>query len=755
MTSRSRWLWVLAVALSLALGLAAGCERGGNSLTAPKGLVRCQNCDDVAGWITRVAVAYMNRVLDQNLYAAINNGGYYYGDDEADQGSADDDASRDDSSGGDYSGTNVQENGVDEADMVKTDGDRLFVATGGFLLLFDPRPATEIHELSRIAIEGQVRDLFLYGDVAMVFSTLGSWELPDDVWPDRPRDQMYWNILKVTLIDVSDSSAPALLREVYAEGDYVSSRRVDASARVIIRSAPYVPAGIEWWVDPWAAGCVAEQTGEIDEDCLRAAYEALRERNREIMENTPWEQWLPQYFEIRHTADGTETSSGALSQCPDFFHSADPFGNAILTVMTVVLDDPMTHQADVGIVGDAQVAYASRQSLYLTGAQSTYDFWGWEPARETDGGGDGETSDIYKFDIGTSPTQAIYVGSGAVSGWVLNQYAMSEKDGVLRVATTVGQWSGAPSNNVTTLREEAGALVKVGELTGIQPGESLYAARFLGDKGYLVTFQRVDPLLTVDLSDPANPALAGQLDMPGYSTYLHPMDDSHLLAVGLQGDDTGSVWGVKLSLFDVSDFANPREVATEAIGGYDASSAAQYDPHAFLYYAKFDLLALPIMQWGGYYGDDDVTPGDDDVTDDDVVPDDDVADDDQTVPAGKGQGEPGGGGTIPSSDDDTGGDKPFSGVYVYKVTVDGGFALRGKVAHTDMTPEPGDDSWYGGMPSPLRSTVIDTYLYTISDVGLVVTDLTTMTDVARISLPWKYPWGGEDGGGGTVPADAR
>jgi hypothetical protein len=731
MNTRLRWAWILVIAMSSAFGLVAGCSGdGGDGLSAQSGLVRCADCDDVQDWIYDVALEYMNLQLDRNLEDALNGG--YYGDDTAgdddemdggDDQAADDDGAPSDDDGepnrgdDDYSDTNTQEEGVDEADIVKTDGDRLFIVAGGYLMTFDPRPAGETHELSRVDIEGVVRDMYLYGDYALVFSSIYPYELPETIWPDVPRENIYWNVLKMTLVDVSDLANPTVLREIYAEGNYVSSRRVNQSARVVVHGEAYFPE-VVWWVDPYEAGCYDEDTYEIDEECLRAAYEELRARNRQIIENTPYEEWLPKYFEIRHGEGGDETFSGMLSQCADFFHPVEMLGNGILSVLTVNFDEAMTKQPDIAIIGDAQTVYASTEALYVAGAKDVYDYWRWEGDENL-----GE-SEIHKFDIAASPNEAIYKGSGTIAGWVLNQFSMSEKDGILRVATTLGQWTENFSNSVVTLKEDGGGLVKVGELTGIAPGEQLYAARFLGDKGFLVTFLRTDPLFTIDLSDPANPTLAGELLMPGYSTYLHPMDDTHLLAIGLQGDESGSVWGVKLSLFDVSDFANPREVASEAIGGYDAYSAAQYDHHAFLYYAKFDMLAIPIVQWN--YGDDDV--GDDDRVDDDE--------------------------TVPEEGNTKDGEGPFAGVYVYKVTAAEGFELEGQISHTDMVPEDGSDEYWYGMATPLRSVAIDTFLYTISDAGLVVTDLTSMEDVASIRLPWEDPYGGgydddwEDGEGG-------
>jgi hypothetical protein len=213
---------------------------------------------------------------------------------------------------------------------------------------------------------------------------------------------------------------------------------------------------------------------------------------------------------------------------------------------------------------------------------------------------------------------AVPRASGSVAGRVLNQYSMSEFEGHLRVATTidaefffdpvfgVGEQTD-PVNNVYVLGEAEGeegtVLATVGSVEDIAPGETIQSARFDGPKGYLVTFEQIDPLFTLDLADPANPAVVGEWQGPGFSTFMVPMGEDHVLAVGQYVPPPGEfgTWGVQLSIFDVSDFANPTQLSNVVLGGDRGSySEALWNPKAFTYFAEEGLVALPLSVYGGF-----------------------------------------------------------------------------------------------------------------------------------------------------------
>jgi hypothetical protein len=705
-----RWTVWLA-ALALAATVAAGCDHdngGGESKLTQKGeLYRCQSCDDALAWLRENATLQMERELEA-MYgeggAGDDDAGWLDddvpGDDAGGDDAADDDFADDDSGApsdddeqaddDDYTGTNVQETGVDEPDMVKTDGAYLYLVTGGYFLIFDAKPEAATHEAGRVDVEGAVRDMFLYENTEVVFSLLTRDIVPVDVWPELSRDQLYYDVTKITVIDSTDKAAPRVIREVYAEGDMVGGRLVGRAARLVLSSAKAGPA-LDTYIDGYWEMTPEQQTQALAE---------LEAHDQALIEAADLEAWLPRLFSVTHEAGGDEVENGLLTDCLNIYHPKDPMGTATLSVLTILMDDPTARQTDIGLIADGYVVYASAGNLYVAGSLDAS--WEWAPDRTEFV----DQSPIHRFDIASDPAEAIYVGTGFVRGWLSSPFNMSEWEGHLRIATTYGGWrEGAPQRNgvyVLALNEEG--MTQVGALEDIALDESIYAARLIGARGYLVTYQQTDPLFTVDLSDPERPQLAGQLRVPGYSTYLHPMDDDHLLAIGLGGDDWGAGGNLVVSMFDVSDFANPQRLWLYDFGY--AWSEATYNNHAFLYDDSRHLLAVPLTA--------------------NAVTDDDAADDDQT---GSGDGK----------------DEPFAGFVALSATIDAGFVELARINHYGIEPAAGSDD-YWGLPQPRRSVRIGEYLFTISDVGLVVTYLGNWEDARTISLPWENDPGASDGG---------
>ena len=207
---------------------------------------------------------------------------------------------------------------------------------------------------------------------------------------------------------------------------------------------------------------------------------------------------------------------------------------------------------------------------------------------------------IHKFDI-TDTTRTRYLASGEVDGFLLNQFAMSEHESNLRIASTnvpTWWWWGNPQTSesrVDVLGQSGNELQIIGTVGGLGEGEQIFAVRFQGDVGYVVTFRQTDPLYTVDLSDPTNPSVVGELKILGYSSYLHPMGDGLLMGIGQDADENGRVTGSQVSIFDVSDLANPQRIQQLTFAsGY---SEAEYDHRAFLHWAPSGLTVLPVQWW--------------------------------------------------------------------------------------------------------------------------------------------------------------
>ncbi len=281
------------------------------------------------------------------------------------------------------------------------------------------------------------------------------------------------------------------------------------------------------------------------------------------------------------------------------------------------LSDTMTHVISLNLntndvveksfmLGSSQTMYVSKNNIFLASAHYPYYPLLYRNQGDVSSLNDQETTILHKISITTGDVS--YIAQGEVPGHILNQFSMDEHNGFFRIATTVGNNWGEEtqsSNNIYILDEN---LKQVSQIENIAPGESIYAARFLGDRAYLVTFVQVDPLFTIDLSDPYNPRILGELKIPGYSEYLHPLDENHIIGIGKEVDPSidadkvhtpGAIYytailGLKLAIFDVSDIENPVEEAKIVIGDRGTDSPALYDHKAFLFDREKELLVIPV-----------------------------------------------------------------------------------------------------------------------------------------------------------------
>ena len=292
---------------------------------------------------------------------------------------------------------------------------------------------------------------------------------------------------------------------------------------------------------------------------------------------------------------GETLSRRSLVQCRNVRRPATYSGLGLLTVLTIDLRKGLAPIDSDSIVADGRTVYASQKSLYVATQR-----WFAQPVTAATSDPPKVTTAIHKFDI-SDPASTHYRGSGTVSGYLMNQWSLSEHDGVLRVASTEEPTWWHPGTQeqsesfVTTLGERGGALVQLGRVGGLGKGERVYAVRFAGDTGYVVTFRQVDPLYTLDLSTPSRPAVLGELKIRGYSAYLHPLGGDLLLGIGQDASDEGRVLGTQLSLFDVSNLRRPVRLHTYALGS--SWSEAESDHHAFLWWAPSRLAVLPVQAY--------------------------------------------------------------------------------------------------------------------------------------------------------------
>jgi uncharacterized secreted protein with C-terminal beta-propeller domain len=470
-----------------------------------------------------------------------------------------------------HSTTNVQEAGVDEPDIVKTDGKRivavaqarvhLVAANAGKMTLRSTLPDT------------MVRNVFLSGDRVLVFSGQpAAASEPGSRWAGQAELSMY---------DISNLSTPRRIAALTIDGDVLDARLVGSQVRVVTASAPDVDA----------PSPVYTSDGEISQQS--------KDELRAVIAKTTVVDWIPAY--TLRDGSGAEVSTGRLVDCANLAHPEKFSGLDTVAVSSFDIGSSLQSRNTVGVIAGGQQIYATDTSTYV----STTDW-----SRD----GSAVKTSLHKFS--TPPSGATtYQGSGEVPGTLLNQYAMSEYEGVLRVASTVSERRGWTNSRqvtqglVTTLDEQGGALRQLGQVGGLgaQDNESIRAVRFIGELGYIVTFRQTDPLYVLDLRNPVTPKVLGELKIPGYSGYLHPIGKNLLLGVGQSGLDSssptpsrGGQVGVQFSLFDISDPAAPRRIDTQTYGG--GAAAAEFDPKAFLYWQPRNLIIAPTTLHGNYRG---------------------------------------------------------------------------------------------------------------------------------------------------------
>ncbi len=459
-----------------------------------------------------------------------------------------------------YSGTNVQVSGVDELDMVKTDGTYLYLASSSGVDILLAYPATSMHIVSTIAVANLTKavfganttawasGLFLDGSTLVVVAQSSSYSYgyypgggvvttaPIAVWYPAPDRTVAF------LFDVSDPANPVLLHTLSVTGSPSTGRMVDGTVYLVSTQ----------WIEELNGTYVLPQVC-VDTTC-------------------------------------TNLSADQVYHDPQSEDSWD-----YTNILAIDLGTAASHVLSI-ITGGYTVLYMSPSAMYLA-------FFKWVatpmavatpfmPTRL----GDGWTT-VYKLQA--TGLDVTTVAAGNVPGSLLSQYSMDEWHGYLRVATTERSFSMGTSTSTNGVYVFDGEMRLVGAIGDLAPGESIFAVRFVDDKAYVVTFRKIDPLFVIDLSDPTAPSVSGFLEMPGFSDYLYPLDAGHL--VGLGKDAVPAVegnwsWyqGLKLALYNVTDPTAPAEVANVTIGDRGSDSEALYDPHAFLYIPDRELVVVPV-----------------------------------------------------------------------------------------------------------------------------------------------------------------
>jgi len=537
-----------------------------------------------------------------------------------------------DHSTSDYSATNIQVAGVDEADIVKTDGEYVYLVSGNRIIIMEAYPPEQARVLSEIELEGTAIGIFINGDRLVVFEH----ETPHYDYYDMPAVREYareYAIMPyvsprvlIKVYDISDRENPELQRELSANGQYISSRMIGDYAYVVVNEPVY------------------EENDEIN---------------------------LPRIY-----SDGTEKE---ISATDIYYSDVVDYYYMYTTIIAInIQEDNQEPTYETILLGASSNLYVSMNNIYLT-----FPVWG------RDVGDVGKTS-VHRIHIEGGVMN--YTASGEVPGMVLNQFSMDEYAGYFRVATTT--YGQTTDNNVYVLDM---SLNVTGSVTGLAPTETIYSARFMGERGYLVTFKKVDPLFVIDLTDPYNPRELGYLKVTGYSDYLHPYDENHIIGIGKETTDAGEfAWyqGVKISLFDVSDVNNPVEIDKLEIGDRNTDSPVLNDHKAFLFDRARNLMVMPILE----------------------------AEVDQSK-------YPGG---VPAN---AYGEYVWQGAYVFDISIDNGLQVKGRITHIEEPTDLEQGYYYSYSPfSVERSLYIDDILYTISDAKIQMNDLENLDYINEVQL---------------------
>ncbi len=519
-----------------------------------------------------------------------------------------------------YSTTNIQVAGVDEADIVKTDGRYIYAATSNnfysesqnnvFIVKADPQDPRVIAEIV-LGNETYVAGLFLSQDSSklVVLGSRYQMYVHDDLRPEIAVYPYYSSVNTFIIVyDVSEKASPVLERNLTLSGSYFNSRMIGNYVYTVVSQPAYI----------------------INDDVI-----------------------LPQVYQDAKVTD----------IAPERIYYADTVDNYFTFTTFVglnILDDAQEPTNMTVMMGGASTMYVSMSNIYVT-----YSTWN-----------EAQYTSIYRVRV--NEDALTFEAEGSVPGYVLNQYSMDEYNGHFRVATT---WQKTTQmNNVYVLNMN---LSLVGKLENLAEGERIYSVRFIGDKGYIVTFRQIDPFFVIDLNNPAEPKVAGELKIPGYSSYLHPFDENHVIGLGKENNT------VKLSFFDVTNVNQPTEIAKYIVEGDWTDSEALQEPKAFLFDKQKELLVIPLS-----------------ITNYGVVDS-----------SGRELYMQGG---------------YWQGAYVFKLTLVGGFELRGNVTHQNTTGTP-----YIGMEFNQyihRALYINNTLYTLSNAKVKLTNLENLTPIAEVDL---------------------
>lgn len=640
-------------------------------IKAPE-LPKCDSCDDLQNKLQ----TYYKESKEKGSYNRWGGVGIELGMPLA-APKAMEDSSAPSGMGVDYSETNIQVAGVDEADIVKTDGKYIYTVSKNILTISEAYPPENAKLLSKIELSSgsNPNEIFIDGNNLLVFGarsyfakSLDEMEILKGVEPYTVN--LWSNLTFVEIYNISDRQNPAPKRKLEFAGSYLSSRKIDNYVYFVLNSYP--------------------------------DYRILE---KDKISDDEIKNIIPVFRDLKEKEINKEKEFEPLVDCSEISY-IEPIADArYISVIGLAIDDYTKEPTKEVILGSSQNIYASLENLYIVNAQYQYSRGLLEEIIGTVGDSR-EKTEIYKFSLNKDKIQ--YLTKGEVPGTILNQFSMDEYDSYFRIATTKHSFIGRsqPSNNVYILDKD---LKITGSVEDIAPGETIYSARFMGKKGYLVTFKKIDPFFTLDLSNPKDPKIIGKLKIPGYSDYLHPYDENHIIGIGKNTIEAEEIWGddfewhqgIKMAIFDVTDFENPREMHKVVIGDRGSDSPILRDYKAFLFDKDKNLLVIPILLA--------------------EIPEDMKQD--------------------PKRARNLYGEYTFQGSFVYDISLDKGFVFKGRITHYNSDEIFKKSGYYfsGGNLSVKRNLYIDDYLYSISDGKILINSLNDLSEKGKIEFLSKIP----------------
>ena len=637
-----------------------------------------------------------------NYYGGFAGRGVMMAVEEADMDSTASKAAAPTAGAADYSQTNVQVQGVDEADFVKNDGKYIYTLSGNKLVIVDAYPAEDAEILSETEIKGRPRDMFVNKDVLVVMAEGDDQVLAIDEYDFVPRPR-YTQKTHAIVFNIQNREKPVLEKDFDVSGYYYQSRMIGDYIYFIAKENVYYFSNY------------------VDMPVLR--------------------------------------ESGKVIASPSVFYFPRPFNSYTFHTIASFNINELSINAESFMLGDSSTLYVSESNIYLA-YQKNVPFGYYESHNKdrffevvlpllpadaknmineinSDRGLDQyekwekislvledmynsmeekeKTALIEKIEkaveeyelkleqerrktvihrISINEGKIRHEADGEVPGYLLNQFSMDEKGGNLRVTTTTYVYARESTmyNNVFVLDSD---MEVIGKLEDIAPEERIYSARFIGDRLYMVTFKNVDPFFVIDLSEPESPKILGQLKIPGFSNYLHPYDEDTIIGIGkeTEGNEWGgiSTKGVKLALFDVSDVKNPKQLDKYEIGEQGTDSEALNEHKAFLFDREKNILVIPVREVKGRYYDSKYGYYRNDV---------------------------------------------WQGAYAFGLTKEDGFELKGKVTHAEKAD---DDAYYGSPNAVRRSLYMGNVLYTISAKKIKMNDIDSIESLNEIELPYEEP----------------